>query len=44
MADLGRWLGGDYRIPGPAADGPGPAHADTRAGDEPDDPDRADLD
>jgi endogenous inhibitor of DNA gyrase (YacG/DUF329 family) len=22
MADLGRWLRGDYRVPGPAADDP----------------------
>ena len=28
LADLGRWLEGDYRIPGPAPDTPEPDDAD----------------
>lgn len=31
MADLGRWLAGDYRVPGHSANGPSalePAHPD----------------
>jgi endogenous inhibitor of DNA gyrase (YacG/DUF329 family) len=38
MADLGRWLKGDYRVPGaavPRSDGGGP---DLSAGDEREDP------
>ena len=38
MADLGRWLSGSYRLPGPPAE-PAPPPA-SRDDDEPDDPER----